>query len=464
MRSICIARTKKGTRMQFHLDQITSGFIAGWCVNGDQPVHLALLVNGRQIAATTANRYRKDLEDAGIGSGKHAYVFHLRRPGLLDGDEIEIRDAHSEASLHQLQLSSTDRRGLEAAYDFIDSTERFAGPYWRPVLIDIPGGKVSLQGELFVPPGAGSQPDLYCDGEVVSAEIEAAIAEKRDRYWFLDGSVLHAKFVTTIGPKRRLVYASNQDSPAQGNDLAFGVIPSKSDMDMFKFAGSDRARRVAGGDDTLVRFASGGLTAATQLLHLIDLIPKFPQSAKVLDWGCGAARVLQFLRADRPYWTFSGVDIDEVNISWCLENIPDAAAFQQIPLMPPMPYDDSLFDLVYGLSVITHLEEPTRNAWLSELARVTKAGGVCVLSFMSPFHVLQTGINEWSLPLIDELAVRGIADHLTDSALGSDLSSYYKATYNTLDNLKSAVKQWFDVVSFHPRSLLFQDTVVLRRR
>ncbi|SAL65542.1 hypothetical protein AWB68_03631 [Caballeronia choica] len=450
--------------MQFHLDQISSGFIAGWCKKDDQPVRLGLRVNGKLVAETTSDRYRKDLEEAGLGSGKLAYVFLLRRPGLTDGDDVEITDVEADTVLHARVFTATNREALDKAYDLIDGIPALDEPYWRPVLVDTTDGRVSLEGELFIPASITEDVHLYSNGLPAHTLAKPARSESADRYWFFDGTVLQASYVTDLRDERQIVHAARSSSPLAATKLAFGVVPSKADTAMFKFAGADRARRVAGGDDTFMRFASGGLTTATQLLRVIDDVTNLPQSASVLDWGCGAARVLQFLAAERPNWTFYGADIDEVNVSWCLENIPTVAEFQRIPLMPKMEYRDASFDLVYGLSVITHLEEETRNAWLAELGRVTKTGGLCILSFMSPFHVLQTGINEWSLPLIDEMSKRGIADHLKDHALGQELSSYYKATYNTLQNLTSAVEEWFDVVSFHPRSLLFQDAVVLRRR
>jgi SAM-dependent methyltransferase len=42
--------------------------------------------------------------------------------------------------------------------------------------------------------------------------------------------------------------------------------------------------------------------------------------------------------------------------------------------------DDSL-DLVYAHSVLTHLTEPTATAWLAEVARVLRPGGLALMTF-----------------------------------------------------------------------------------
>jgi SAM-dependent methyltransferase len=275
---------------------------------------------------------------------------------------------------------------------------------------------------------------------------------------------LEAQYDAIPGERRvilRPTAAANADVAAS---LNFGVVPSQTDLANFRFAGEERARRVAGGDDSRVRFAGGGLTAALQILSLAGSASNLAGNAKVLDWGCGAARVLQFLKAERPGWDIHGADIDAVNIDWCQENIPGLATFQRIPLHPPTDYPDESFDLIYGLSVITHLEEATRNAWIGELARIIKKGGACVLTYHSAFHLLQHGISPWAVLLCADLAVRGISDCHPDPALGADLSVYYKSTYNTFANLYSAVSNWFDIVGHYQRTMLYQDTLVLRRR
>jgi SAM-dependent methyltransferase len=422
------------------------------------------IVNGAVVAQTIANEYRHDLLQAGIGSGHLGYSFKLRRPGLASGDRVEIKNAATGAILYQSSLDLAQTSGIDAAYDLLDEIT-FEGPFWRPLLFDIGGGNVSLQGELFLPHGTTTEAALYEDGgRPVQATIKPASSDIAGRYWWLDGWVMETQYDATPSEHRVILWPTKAASADVTAPLNFGVVPSRTDLANFRFAGKDRARRVAGGDDSLVRFAGGGLTAALQILTIAKSSPNLTATAKVLDWGCGAARVLQFLKAERPGWDIHGVDIDAVNIDWCKANIPGLATFQKTPLNPPLGYPDESFDLIYGLSVITHLEEATRNAWIRELARVTKKGGTCVLTYHSAFHILQHGISPWAVPLCGDLAVRGISDRLPDPALGADLSVYYKSTYNTFANLHSAVCSWFDVVARYPKAMLYQDTLVLRRR
>jgi hypothetical protein len=77
-----------------YLDRATRSTIEGWAFAGagEGPVRLAILVNGAVVGQTVADRYRADLEAAGIGNGRHAFRFAL--PHGLSPDiahRIEVR-------------------------------------------------------------------------------------------------------------------------------------------------------------------------------------------------------------------------------------------------------------------------------------------------------------------------------------------------------------------------------------
>ncbi|MGB7553755.1 MAG: class I SAM-dependent methyltransferase [Candidatus Korobacteraceae bacterium] len=55
-------------------------------------------------------------------------------------------------------------------------------------------------------------------------------------------------------------------------------------------------------------------------------------------------------------------------------------------MYPPTPFEDGRFDLVVGISVMTHLKEADQFLWLGELQRLTKRGGLLLLSVRGPVH------------------------------------------------------------------------------
>ncbi len=81
-------------QLQGNIDQADRLSIKGWALDaGDpkRPVGLVVTVNGQMAARVLANRYRTDLEQAGLGSGRHAFelVFAQSLP-MLAAQEIRV--------------------------------------------------------------------------------------------------------------------------------------------------------------------------------------------------------------------------------------------------------------------------------------------------------------------------------------------------------------------------------------
>jgi SAM-dependent methyltransferase len=77
--------------------------------------------------------------------------------------------------------------------------------------------------------------------------------------------------------------------------------------------------------------------------------------------------------------SFSGSDYNPNLIKWCRENLP-FAQFEVNGLAPPLPFADGQFELVYALSVFTHLTEQLQQDWIAELRRVVRPGGLVLFT------------------------------------------------------------------------------------
>jgi SAM-dependent methyltransferase len=130
---------------------------------------------------------------------------------------------------------------------------------------------------------------------------------------------------------------------------------------------------------------SGAATAGAirDALHAIGR--PFNTFADVLDFGCGCGRVMRHWYGERT-GRLHGCDMNHAAIDWAARNLPHAT-FAENRISPPLPYSDGSFDLVYALSVFTHLPEALTLAWLQELHRVLRPGGVLVLTTMGPAFV-----------------------------------------------------------------------------
>ncbi len=89
----------------------------------------------------------------------------------------------------------------------------------------------------------------------------------------------------------------------------------------------------------------------------------------LLDFGCGCGRVVRWW-GDLP-GEVHGTDFHPGLVGWCNNNLPFGSYSVNEP-EPPLAYADDSFDLVYALSVLTHLPVETQERWLEELARVSR--------------------------------------------------------------------------------------------
>jgi SAM-dependent methyltransferase len=99
----------------------------------------------------------------------------------------------------------------------------------------------------------------------------------------------------------------------------------------------------------------------------------------VLDFGVGCGRILRWMEPYADGTSFSGTDIDPWAVSWCRRHVHFASCTTN-GAMPPLAHDDESFDLVYSHSVFTHLDRQHQSAWLTELRRVLRPGGIALLT------------------------------------------------------------------------------------
>jgi SAM-dependent methyltransferase len=105
--------------------------------------------------------------------------------------------------------------------------------------------------------------------------------------------------------------------------------------------------------------------------------------SRVLDWGCGCGRVARHWERHTGSIDLYGCDINAQLVNWCKENIP-FGSFTRSELIPPLPFPDNYFDVIYGISVFTHLLFETQYLWMAEIWRLLKPGGMAILTAQGP--------------------------------------------------------------------------------
>jgi SAM-dependent methyltransferase len=123
-------------------------------------------------------------------------------------------------------------------------------------------------------------------------------------------------------------------------------------------------------------FLALGRRAADEFADLAASHGRPLDRAEVLEFGCGCGRVARHLVARGV--SVSGTDLNPRLAAWCRKTLP--GRWLDNGPQPPLGFADESFEVVYALSVFTHLYDASARAWLAELARVTRPGGLAILT------------------------------------------------------------------------------------
>jgi SAM-dependent methyltransferase len=131
--------------------------------------------------------------------------------------------------------------------------------------------------------------------------------------------------------------------------------------------------------DYRVYFQKGGINAR----YIAGLATRYLGSERpvtVCEWGCGPARIVRHLPDLLPTGSrVFGTDYNPRTIEWCSANLPQVT-FRLNGLAPPLPFEDGELDMLYAVSVLTHLSEEMHLSWMAECERVVRPGGLILLT------------------------------------------------------------------------------------
>jgi SAM-dependent methyltransferase len=214
--------------------------------------------------------------------------------------------------------------------------------------------------------------------------------------------------------------------------------------------------RVGGSADP-ARFREVGqrsMAAIERGLALLDR--RVDECERVLDFGCGCGRTLIALGKRYSFDRLHATDIDAEVAGWCCEHLPLASCGVNEAL-PPLGYAGDYFDLIYAVSVFTHLDEERQFHWLEELRRICKPSGVVIASLHGD-RCVQHMVPDKAERVQEE----GI---LFDASGGFDgmYPEWYQMTYHTEEYVREQFARYFTVVGYLPRAIDYQDIVVLQK-
>jgi SAM-dependent methyltransferase len=225
-------------------------------------------------------------------------------------------------------------------------------------------------------------------------------------------------------------------------------------------------RRVAvGGEQT---FRSTGLIHTESYAAALRKTrgQQLADNAEILDWGAGPGRMTRHLLAAAPNSRISAVDIDADAIGWLQAHLPVHHA-AVTGIRPPLPLPSDAVDLLVGHSILSHLDEDDQDAWLIELARVTRPGGTVMVSINGPtalrWHVehplsAMPGAIAAAMPTLGFFFWRG-------EGWESEFHEGYHTAFHEPAYVREHWSRWFEVLDLLPAAVGgLQDIAVLTPR
>jgi SAM-dependent methyltransferase len=249
------------------------------------------------------------------------------------------------------------------------------------------------------------------------------------------------------------------------------IPKSLFDRSLLKAPLPDRSNmvRVAGPQANDSNYLIGGATTFFQMDQIASrhFGKRLTDFDRIVDWGAGCARVARHffetapglgMRPPQPEQVL-GLDIDETNLAWCRANMDGLGRYELLGL-DGFDIADASVDLLYGISVMTHLSEQHQRLWLDDIRRILKPGGCALLTVHGENDVYRSP-HFPPLPFVQKF---GFFDGLPDAAIGADRDTYYRAAYHSRAYLERNWKRGFEMIEVIPAANAFsQDFVVLRR-
>lgn len=214
-------------------------------------------------------------------------------------------------------------------------------------------------------------------------------------------------------------------------------------------------------DEDLDTYLEAGKEIAQNIQDLCKIAHRdFDSFTDILDFGSGCGRVIQNFRGRPTSCTLYATDIDPDLVRWGSSNLPDIH-WSVNKHEPPLPFDDNAFDLIYGISVFSHLDEDVQHAWLRELKRVARPGATLILTvqgentmaWLRKDRSYSDKVNERGFIFVTLSKGRFKFDGFPD---------FYQAAFHTREYVYKEWSAHFDIVDYVERGIDPQDAVVLR--
>ena len=184
----------------------------------------------------------------------------------------------------------------------------------------------------------------------------------------------------------------------------------------------------------------------------------------ILDWGCGTGRIVQHLHHLQPYALLYGADINAAMIEWDHAHIK-GVHFSLIDVNPPTTYPSNYFDLIYGISVLTHLPKKYQVKWMEEISRILKQEAILLATTHGNYFVPQLIYQERIS--LEKNGLFEKENHSAEKKLSAGDRNY--TVYETAQFFEQLINKDFKIISHfdgveYPDKFGGQDLWILQKK
>lgn len=195
----------------------------------------------------------------------------------------------------------------------------------------------------------------------------------------------------------------------------------------------------------------------------------------LLEMGCASARMLRHVAFQSGGCEAWGCDINLRHVEWIRNYLPTSIKIFQNTILPNLPLEDRYFDAVTAFSVFTHIDD-FELAWLAEIRRVLKPGGIAYLSIHGESCWERLGPD---MPVYN--AILRMKKHIADwdnispeffhqklprpktVFAWNTARNYNTNVFHSNDYIHQSWGRFFEVLDIIPAAHTYQDVVVLRK-
>lgn len=185
-----------------------------------------------------------------------------------------------------------------------------------------------------------------------------------------------------------------------------------------------------------LEYKEDGFNSASEI---VSWTQKYIMPENVLEWGCGVARIVRHLpHIYKEGTTVFACDINPEMIAWDKLNIPNVI-FDLVDYMPPTHYKQGYFQLVYAISVFTHIDAHNQKHWLQEVYRILSNNGVFLFTTHGNYY-----LNHLSKKQISTLLHDGMYT-ITYNKKGHRMMT----TYHTNRGMSELLSPLFEILEYY---------------